>query len=86
MSTKIVLLAFVFFAFSLCSAIDVSYDERALTIDGERRIILSGSIHYTRSTAQVSFYFCICYFYFAYIVYINLKIVNICFYRRCGLT
>lgn len=37
----------------LCSAIQVSYDERALTIDGERRVILSGSIHYPRSTPEV---------------------------------
>lgn len=41
---------------SICSysiAIEVSYDERALKIDGERRIILSGSIHYPRSTPKV---------------------------------
>ncbi|KAM7468316.1 hypothetical protein LguiB_015878 [Lonicera macranthoides] len=31
----------------------VSYDERALKIDGERRIILSGSIHYPRSTPKM---------------------------------
>ncbi|KAL6899446.1 hypothetical protein ACP4OV_006104 [Aristida adscensionis] len=31
----------------------VSYDDRALVIDGERRIILSGAIHYPRSTPDM---------------------------------
>ncbi|GAB2272251.1 Beta-galactosidase 7 [Dionaea muscipula] len=34
-------------------AIDVGYDGRALTINGKRRVILSGSIHYPRSTPQM---------------------------------
>ncbi|GAV68059.1 Glyco_hydro_35 domain-containing protein/Gal_Lectin domain-containing protein [Cephalotus follicularis] len=34
-------------------AIDVSHDDRAITINGERRIILSGSIHYPRSTPEM---------------------------------
>ncbi|KAL6224296.1 hypothetical protein ACLB2K_003151 [Fragaria x ananassa] len=53
------------FTFSLCfilslilssfvaNATDVSYDGRAITIDGKRRILNSGSIHYPRSTAQM---------------------------------
>jgi hypothetical protein len=32
----------------------VSYDDRSLVIDGQRRIILSGSIHYPRSTPEVT--------------------------------
>eukprot|EP00250_Pteridium_aquilinum_P015845 c22797_g1_i1 orf=77-2668(+) len=32
---------------------NVSYDERALVIDGQRRVLLSGSIHYPRSTPQM---------------------------------
>ncbi|KAL8136489.1 hypothetical protein V2J09_002490 [Rumex salicifolius] len=36
--------------FLLAMATDVSYDGRALTINGKRRLILSGSIHYPRST------------------------------------
>lgn len=32
----------------------VSHDERAITIDGQRRILLSGSIHYPRSTSDVT--------------------------------
>jgi hypothetical protein len=39
---------------SVASCTKVSYDDRALVIDGERRIILSGSIHYPRSTPEVS--------------------------------
>uniref|UniRef100_A0A0E0C368 Beta-galactosidase n=1 Tax=Oryza meridionalis TaxID=40149 RepID=A0A0E0C368_9ORYZ len=31
----------------------VSYDDRSLVIDGQRRIILSGSIHYPRSTPEM---------------------------------
>jgi Glycosyl hydrolases family 35 len=31
----------------------VSHDGRALIIDGERRILISGSIHYPRSTPEV---------------------------------
>jgi len=29
---------------------NVSYDHRAVTIDGERTLLLSGAIHYPRST------------------------------------
>ncbi|XP_048334543.2 beta-galactosidase 15 isoform X1 [Ziziphus jujuba] len=35
------------------SATTVSYDGRAITIDGQRRVLLSGSIHYPRSTAEM---------------------------------
>lgn len=31
----------------------VSHDGRAITIDGHRRVLLSGSIHYPRSTSEV---------------------------------
>ncbi|KAF8396486.1 hypothetical protein HHK36_018109 [Tetracentron sinense] len=42
------------FYFCLSSlATDVSYDGRAITIDGERRVLLSGSIHYPRSTPEM---------------------------------
>ncbi|KAK7315626.1 hypothetical protein VNO77_34192 [Canavalia gladiata] len=34
-------------------AADLSYDERAITIDGQRRVLISGSIHYPRSTAEM---------------------------------
>ncbi|KAK9275963.1 hypothetical protein L1049_023238 [Liquidambar formosana] len=44
---------FFLLGFSLCSAIDVSHDGRAITINGERKVLLSGSIHYPRSTAQM---------------------------------
>ncbi|KAF6159859.1 hypothetical protein GIB67_032943 [Kingdonia uniflora] len=42
----------------LCScsqsyAVEVTYDGRAIKIDGERRVLLSGSIHYPRSTSEM---------------------------------
>ncbi|AES88600.1 putative glycosidase [Medicago truncatula] len=36
---------------SFCS--NVTYDHRALVIDGKRRVLMSGSIHYPRSTPQM---------------------------------
>ncbi|CAI9100770.1 OLC1v1037937C1 [Oldenlandia corymbosa var. corymbosa] len=48
------LFALIFvFKFSFVLATDVSYDGRAITIDSQRRILLSGSIHYPRSTAEM---------------------------------
>lgn len=35
-----------------CKA-SVSYDHRAISINGQRRILISGSIHYPRSTPEV---------------------------------
>ena len=32
---------------------DVTYDGRSLIIDGQRKIVFSGSIHYPRSTPEV---------------------------------
>ncbi|GAB4825439.1 Beta-galactosidase 8, variant 2 [Ancistrocladus abbreviatus] len=34
-------------------AANVTYDHRALVIDGQRRVLISGSIHYPRSTPQM---------------------------------
>lgn len=42
--------------FNLSLAYRVSHDGRAITIDGERKILLSGSIHYPRSTPGVCVY------------------------------
>ncbi|KAL0558348.1 hypothetical protein IC582_002910 [Cucumis melo] len=36
--------------FSFCEGDNVSYDSNAIIINGERRVILSGSMHYPRST------------------------------------
>lgn len=33
----------------------VTYDHRALVINGKRRVLQSGSIHYPRSTPEVNF-------------------------------
>ncbi|XP_058106772.1 beta-galactosidase 15-like [Magnolia sinica] len=38
---------------SLSSAINVSHDGRAVLINGQRRILISGAIHYPRSTAEM---------------------------------
>lgn len=47
---------------------EVTYDGRSLIIDGQRKILFSGSIHYPRSTPQVclmsvlsSFHACLCF-------------------------
>lgn len=43
---------------------NVEYDHRALVIDGKRRVLISGSIHYPRSTPEVSLslslFLCVC--------------------------
>jgi len=36
-----------------CFAVEVTYDSNALIINGERRLILSGAIHYPRSTVEM---------------------------------
>lgn len=53
--TGIVLIASSFFL-CLCLAITVDYDSKSLIIDGQRKIINAGTIHYTRSTAEVYIY------------------------------
>jgi hypothetical protein len=35
-------------------AANVTYDHKAIVINGRRRILISGSIHYPRSTPEVS--------------------------------
>lgn len=39
-----------------CFGANVTYDHRALVIDGTRRVLVSGSIHYPRSTPDVSIF------------------------------
>lgn len=36
----------------------VTYDRKAILINGQRRILFSGSIHYPRSTPEVKIDFC----------------------------
>jgi len=44
----------VFLASLVCSVTaSVSYDSKAITINGQRRILISGSIHYPRSSPEV---------------------------------
>ncbi|EYU41564.1 hypothetical protein ABFS82_10G046800 [Erythranthe guttata] len=50
----LILAVILFTTFSFpVNATDVSYDGRAIKIDGQRRIIISGSIHYPRSTPEM---------------------------------
>ncbi|KAK2424753.1 beta-galactosidase [Trifolium repens] len=48
---KIVLVLILFLPTMFCTNVD--YDHRALVIDGKRRVLISGSIHYPRSTPQM---------------------------------
>ena len=66
----------------------VEYDHRALVIDGKRRVLISGSIHYPRSTPEVSLYLCLCLCVFVILwVVFELK-KGKCFFCccRCGQT
>ncbi|KAF3450937.1 hypothetical protein FNV43_RR07026 [Rhamnella rubrinervis] len=49
------ILHFVSLAIQLlvCSAIEVTYDSSAIIIDGQRRVLFSGAIHYPRSTSEM---------------------------------
>lgn len=40
-----------------CGKASVSYDHKAISINGQRKILISGSIHYPRSTPEVCFFF-----------------------------
>ncbi|RHN75922.1 putative glycosidase [Medicago truncatula] len=48
---EIVLVLLWFLPKMFCTNVD--YDHRALVIDGKRRVLISGSIHYPRSTPQM---------------------------------
>lgn len=56
----------------------VSYDSKAITINGRRRILISGSIHYPRSTPEV---FCSkCAFWVSFIFwFFSVSLVFCCF-------
>ncbi|CAL5199904.1 unnamed protein product [Lathyrus oleraceus] len=55
MGFKLNVLLFVILATSLIAQheVSVSYDYKAITINGQRRILLYGSIHYPRSTPEM---------------------------------
>lgn len=58
------------------TAATVTYDHRALVIDGKRKILISGSIHYPRSTPEVTTLLHI-YTYIRLRIYINVTYNNI---------
>ncbi|KAJ6370065.1 hypothetical protein OIU76_028354 [Salix suchowensis] len=43
----------ILFLCSSCVAYEVTFDNRAIKINGERKLIISGSIHYPRSTPEM---------------------------------
>nr|GMD10229.1 beta-galactosidase 8-like isoform X2 [Ipomoea batatas] len=43
------------FCFRGCDSVSVTYDHKALVIDGKRRVLQSGSIHYPRTTPEYYF-------------------------------
>lgn len=55
--TKILVLVFWLVTATTSFAATVTYDHRAIVIDGKRRVLISGSIHYPRSTPDVSLIF-----------------------------
>ncbi|RZB91759.1 beta-galactosidase 15-like [Glycine soja] len=52
MTWALLLLSFTLVNLAI-NAFEVSYDSRAITIDGKRKVLFSGSIHYPRSTAEM---------------------------------
>ncbi|KAK7271965.1 hypothetical protein RJT34_28273 [Clitoria ternatea] len=55
MAFKLIMWHVILLAFSLIGSVtaSVSYDSKAITINGQRRILISGSIHYPRSTPEM---------------------------------
>lgn len=50
----LVVLSLIVLQINQAGSVSVSYDQRALKLDGQRRMLISGSIHYPRSTPMVS--------------------------------
>lgn len=53
---KLIILWNVFLLLFCSVKASVSYDHTAIAINGQRRILISGSIHYPRSTPEVIFF------------------------------
>lgn len=59
----------------------VTYDHRALVIDGKRRVLVSGSIHYPRSTPEVLFLLlCFSFFIIIFLNFFNFLSELLCVY------
>ena len=52
-SKLLILLLMVLYHGSELTQCSVTYDKKAILINGQRRILISGSIHYPRSTPEV---------------------------------
>ena len=51
--TEVLVIASLACLYTCSLGANVSYDSNAIIINGERRIILSGAIHYPRSTVEM---------------------------------
>lgn len=49
----LVLAAVLLSSWVSCGEASVSYDYKAISVNGNRKILISGSIHYPRSTPEV---------------------------------
>jgi len=54
---------FLSLLFYIINGVEVSHDGRAIKIDGKRRVLISGSIHYPRSTPGVVQHFKIIFYF-----------------------
>ena len=62
-------------AFGLVCGRNVTYDGRSLIINGQHKMLFSGSIHYPRSTPEVFYSLCVCVCFF--FSYLNSKIIYV---------
>jgi len=83
-ATEIVLVLLWFLPTMFCTNVD--YDHRALVIDGKRRVLISGSIHYPRSTPQVLCLSLILFMSFCIVFDFKHCWICCCCYYRCGQT
>lgn len=65
---------------------NVSYDRKALIINGHRKILFSGSIHYPRSTPQVCLYYRYVYIISIFVCFTMFSQYPFgCFFQKCVL-
>lgn len=53
-ASSLILSSFFFLLLSSAFGLNVTYDHRSLIIDGQRKLLISGSIHYPRSVPAVN--------------------------------
>jgi len=55
-TTNVLFCMLIFLSWVFAATASVSYDNKAILINGRRRVLISGSIHYPRSTPEVRTY------------------------------